>query len=72
MLGDRRRRRRSSGTSSPTPGNFEGRTIPARLHHRGDLLRPPEIEAARQRLFEAREQRRRPGLDDKVLTEWNG
>ncbi len=27
-------------------GNFEGRTIPARLHHRGDLLRPDHIEAA--------------------------
>jgi len=53
-------------------GNFEGRTIPARLHHRGDLLRPPVVEAARQRLFAARELRRRPGLDDKVLTEWNG
>ena len=35
-------------------GNFEGRTIPARLAHRGDLLRPPEVESARQRLFEAR------------------
>ncbi|MGZ7087099.1 MAG: thioredoxin domain-containing protein, partial [Ilumatobacteraceae bacterium] len=53
-------------------GNFEGRTIPARLNHRGELIRPPEIEAARQRLFEARCQRRRPGLDNKVLTEWNG
>jgi uncharacterized protein len=53
-------------------GNFEGRTIPARLNHRGDLLRPPEVETARQRLFEARSRRRRPGLDDKVLTEWNG
>ena len=53
-------------------GNFEGRTIPARLHHRGDLLRPPAVEAARQRMFETRAQRRRPGLDDKVLTEWNG
>ncbi len=51
-------------------GNFEGANI---LHRpkRGDLLRPPEVEAARQRLFEVREQRVRPGLDDKVLTEWN-
>ena len=53
-------------------GNFEGRTIPARVHHRGDIVRPAAIERARQRLFEAREQRLRPGLDDKVLTEWNG
>lgn len=52
-------------------GNFEGRIIPTRLHHRGDLLRPVEIESARRRLFEHREQRPRPGLDDKVLTEWN-
>ena len=53
-------------------GNFEGRTIPARLNHRGDLIRPPAVESARQRLFEARSRRRRPLLDDKVLTEWNG
>ncbi len=52
-------------------GNFEGRIIPTRLHHRGDLLRPADVESARKRLFEHREQRRRPGLDDKVLTEWN-
>jgi len=52
--------------------NFEGRTIPARLRHRGELIRPPEVEAVRQRLFEARSKRPRPGLDDKVLTEWNG
>ncbi|MBK5333254.1 MAG: thioredoxin domain-containing protein [Ilumatobacteraceae bacterium] len=53
-------------------GNFEGRTIPTRLQHRGELARPPEVESARQRLFEARAARRRPLLDDKVLTEWNG
>jgi uncharacterized protein len=52
-------------------GNFEGRSIPNRMHARGELKRPPEIEAARVRLFAARERRPRPGLDDKVLTEWN-
>jgi uncharacterized protein YyaL (SSP411 family) len=51
-------------------GNFEGSNI---LHRpvRGDLLRSPEVEAAREALFQAREERVRPGLDDKVLTEWN-
>src|SRR5947209_5679470 len=51
-------------------GNFEGANI---LHRplRADLIRPPDIERARARLFEARNQRVRPGLDDKVLTEWN-
>jgi uncharacterized protein len=60
-----------------TPGgNFEGRTILNRIHARGpggvDLARPPRIEEARARLFAAREHRVRPGLDDKVLSEWNG
>jgi uncharacterized protein YyaL (SSP411 family) len=51
-------------------GNFEGANI---LHRpvRGDLLRPPDVEEARRRLFAVREQRVRPGLDDKALTEWN-
>ncbi len=52
-------------------GNFEGRSILHRRHARGELVRPAPIEAVRRRLFEARERRRRPGLDDKVLTEWN-
>jgi uncharacterized protein YyaL (SSP411 family) len=51
-------------------GNFEGATILTRPT-RGDLARPPEVEAARAALFERREGRVRPGLDDKVLTEWN-
>jgi hypothetical protein len=58
-----------------TPGgNWEGKTI---LNRRA---RPepahPEVEAALARcraiLFAAREQRVRPGLDDKVLADWNG
>jgi uncharacterized protein YyaL (SSP411 family) len=53
-------------------GNFEGATILSRLEHRGDLARPADVEQARALLFEAREGRPRPGLDDKVLTEWNG
>ena len=51
-------------------GNFEGANI---LHRpvRGSLERPEAVERARQVLFDAREKRVRPGLDDKVLTEWN-
>jgi uncharacterized protein YyaL (SSP411 family) len=52
-------------------GNFEGRNILCRLNHRGDLIRPPDIDRARRMLFEARATRRRPGLDNKVLAEWN-
>ena len=51
-------------------GNWEGKNILWRPR-RGDLIRPPEVEEARRRLFEARETRVRPGLDDKVVTEWN-
>ncbi|HEV2761162.1 MAG TPA: thioredoxin domain-containing protein [Acidimicrobiales bacterium] len=52
-------------------GNFEGSNI---LHRpvRGELARSAAVEEARAILFEAREKRVRPGLDDKVLTEWNG
>jgi len=52
-------------------GNFEGgRSI---LHRRiGESLeRPPEVEELRARLRSARSARPRPGIDDKVLTEWN-
>lgn len=52
-------------------GNFEGRAIPHRLYHRGDILRSTHIENARKAMFEHRSKRIRPGLDDKVLTEWN-
>jgi uncharacterized protein YyaL (SSP411 family) len=51
-------------------GNFEGANV---LHVREGLWaqRPEGFEAARAALLEAREQRVRPGLDDKVLTSWN-
>jgi len=52
-------------------GNFEGSTILTRPV-RGDLVRPDEVERGRRALFERRSARARPGLDDKVLTEWNG
>jgi uncharacterized protein YyaL (SSP411 family) len=51
-------------------GNFEGHNILFRPLG-APLLRPPEIDEARARLFEVRSRRVRPGLDDKVLTEWN-
>jgi hypothetical protein len=52
------------------PGNFEGRNI---LHvPERAAPPPPSVERARPLLFERREGRVRPGLDDKVLTGWNG
>jgi uncharacterized protein YyaL (SSP411 family)/aryl-alcohol dehydrogenase-like predicted oxidoreductase len=63
------------------PGNWEGKSIP-------NTPRAPEVVArelgvtagelegslaeARARLYEARKKRVPPGLDDKVLTAWNG
>jgi uncharacterized protein YyaL (SSP411 family) len=52
-------------------GNFEGRSIPNRIHARPDIGRPDMIERCRRALLAAREERPRPGVDDKVLTEWN-
>lgn len=52
-------------------GNFEGKNIPTRLNHRGDFKRSPEIDQIRKMIFEARNKRMRPLLDDKILTEWN-
>src|SRR5690606_3612445 len=63
------------------PGNWEGVNI---LHIERDLetvarlngIAPDELrrvlDDSRRKLFEAREQRVHPGLDDKVLTSWNG
>jgi uncharacterized protein YyaL (SSP411 family) len=54
-------------------GNFEGHTI---LNRSARVPASAEDEARlmalRQILLDAREQRVRPGLDDKVLADWNG
>ena len=54
-------------------GNFEGRTILNRLAHRGDIDRPTRDRGRRAGgCSPPASERVRPGLDDKVLTEWNG
>jgi uncharacterized protein YyaL (SSP411 family) len=54
-------------------GNFEGHNILNRLN---DLPRnmedEPRLAPLRQRLLSARSRRARPGLDDKILADWNG
>ncbi|MDQ1446517.1 MAG: uncharacterized protein QOI20_2981 [Acidimicrobiaceae bacterium] len=52
-------------------GNFEGRNILNRMSAREQLLRSSELSLERSELLLARSKRVRPGLDDKVLTEWN-
>jgi uncharacterized protein YyaL (SSP411 family) len=54
-------------------GNFEGHNILNRLEPqpRSDADEA-RLAALRARLFAAREARVRPGLDDKVLADWNG
>ena len=62
------------------PANFEGRwhlhnrmsvaELNARLDSTGEEARQL-LESARRKLWAAREQRIRPGRDDKILTSWN-
>ncbi|MGD9145791.1 MAG: thioredoxin domain-containing protein, partial [Anaerolineae bacterium] len=53
-----------------TPGgNFEGKNI---LEFVGDIDQRPALAEARRKLYKVREERVHPGLDDKVLTSWNG
>jgi uncharacterized protein YyaL (SSP411 family) len=71
VLGDDRARQAAAWWGVADGGNFEGRSIFNRLHARGRLALPPELEETRSALFDVRSTRVRPGLDDKVLTEWN-
>jgi uncharacterized protein len=55
-------------------GNWEGHTILNRLDHPAPADPETEIILAlcRKKLFDLRAPRVRPGLDDKVLADWNG
>jgi hypothetical protein len=52
-------------------GNFEGNNILALQPGHSRVERSEELEKAMNELFEARSQRVRPHLDDKILTDWN-
>ena len=55
-------------------GNWEGRNILNRRNDAGPTNpdRETMLSQCRERLLRAREDRIRPGLDDKVLADWNG
>lgn len=54
-------------------GNFEGHNILNRLKSLGDRpMADPVLARLRELLHKERSKRVRPGLDDKVLADWNG
>jgi hypothetical protein len=55
-------------------GNWEGATILNRLAHPAlaDVATETDLAECRELLLEARAARVRPGLDDKILADWNG
>jgi uncharacterized protein YyaL (SSP411 family) len=55
-------------------GNWEGHNILNRLDHQAlaDAATEAELAGSRESLLKAREPRVRPGLDDKILADWNG
>jgi hypothetical protein len=54
-------------------GNFEGHNIPNRLNGLDDTAdEAARLALLRQKLHNVRSKRIRPGLDDKVLADWNG
>ncbi len=73
LLGDRAAKFNAFYDVTPG-GNWEGHTILNRLKHiqLADPATEAELGACRAILFHAREERVHPGLDDKVLADWNG
>jgi len=55
-------------------GNWEDKNILNRLHSLEllDEVDEKRLKALREKLLEARTKRIRPGLDDKILADWNG
>jgi hypothetical protein len=50
-------------------GNFNGGNI---LHVAGDTLKPDTVKRIKASLLQSREQRVKPGRDEKILASWNG
>jgi uncharacterized protein YyaL (SSP411 family) len=55
-------------------GNWEGRSILHRTRANVQLtpVQEGKLNSLREKLFQEREKRAKPGRDDKVLTDWNG
>jgi uncharacterized protein YyaL (SSP411 family) len=73
--------RREGNAPSDPHGEFTGKNILFRAESDDELAEafgiPVEtirqrLDNARKKLFDARKKRPRPGLDDKILTSWNG
>ncbi|MBI3995962.1 MAG: thioredoxin domain-containing protein [Nitrospirae bacterium] len=81
VLGEEEARRFCAYYDISPEGNWEGKNIPntprplkqvaSRLEVDPETLRV-SLESSRIKLYEARKKRIPPGLDDKILTSWNG
>jgi uncharacterized protein len=81
VLGSEEGRRFNQVYDITPAGNFEGKSIPNLSRPVADWAREwrlepdalwAQLDATRARLYEVRSQRVWPGLDDKILTSWNG
>src|SRR6185369_14981574 len=70
VLGESEARKFAGYYNLTEGGNFEGKNIP------NVTVDDPELRASlaesKRKLFELREQRIKPGRDEKILTAWNG